>query len=171
MFAHGHKLTRQQYNMFCLADMMASFAEMLSAELADDAAEDSFSFYRAWFGKRIENPREAIVHHSVLGRFSLRHGNWKLLLAPGSGGRTAPLGIEATSQGLPEMQLYNMEADIGETNNLIDQYPEKVAALVELLESYVARGRSTPGTDQQNEVDIDIWKRELNSIEPHPNYR
>ncbi len=158
-------------HLVCLSDMMATFAEMLSVELTDKTGEDSFSFYQAWFSNPVRNPREAIVHHSVLGRCYIRKGDWKLLLAPGSGGRTAPLGIEAMDLGLPEIQLYNIKADLGEKNNLLEQYPKKVSELVRTLEGYVANGRSTPGIYQQNEVQVDIWKSELNTIEPHSRYR
>jgi hypothetical protein len=30
--------------------------------------------------------------------------------------------------------------------------------LTKLLESFVAQGRSTPGSPQSNAVDVDIWK-------------
>ncbi|RAJ07996.1 sulfatase family protein [Arenibacter echinorum] len=165
------KAHSQSNQLICLTDMMATFAEMLSEELPDEVGEDSFSFFNSWFGKAVNNPRESIVHHSVHGRFSIRKGDWKLLLAPGSGGRTAPFGIETIKLGLPQVQLYNMKEDLGEKNNLVAQYPEKITDLIALLESYVSKGRSTLGAIQKNEVEIDIWKNELNSTEPHPSYR
>ena len=59
------------------------------------------------------------------------------------------------------MQLYNLKDDIGETNNLVAKYPEKVVALVALLKTCVADGRSTPGAVQKNDAKIDIWKMQL----------
>ena len=41
--------------------------------------------------------------------------------------------------------LKTVGADIGETRNVYDQFPEVVERLDVLLESYKQRGRSTPG--------------------------
>ena len=35
---------------------------------------------------------------------------------------------------------------------------EKVREMIDLLEEMVNRGRSTPGPDQANDAEIDIWK-------------
>jgi len=102
--------------------------------------------------------REAIVHHSINGRFSIRQGNWKLELCPGSGGWSAPLDTAAKANGLPSIQLYDMSKDIGEQINLQAQHPEVVARLTRLLEKYVAEGRSTHGKPQSNTVVPDIRK-------------
>jgi len=50
-------------------------------------------------------------------------------------------------------QLYNMETDIGEQQNLISKHPEKAQALRALLDEQIANGRSTPGPKQQNDVE------------------
>lgn len=39
-----------------------------------------------------------------------------------------------------------------------DKHPEVVARLTKLLEKYVADGRSTPGTPQQNAVPVQLVK-------------
>lgn len=145
--------------LICLSDMMATFAELFSVDFADDTAEDSISFLPALFGRPLAKPREAIVHHSVAGHFSIRQNEWKLLLAPGSGGWTAPKGAAAIKAGLPKRQLYNMTEDIGEKDNLLEAHPEQVRALLALLDSYVKLGRSTPGEAQTNDAEIDIWKK------------
>jgi len=52
---------------------------------------------------------------------------------------------------LPAMQLYNLAADIGEKNNLINEYPEKAAELKVAIKKIILNGRSTPGQIQENE--------------------
>jgi hypothetical protein len=80
--------------------------------------------------------REALVHHSINGSFSIRQGKWKLELCPSSGGWSAPKpGKDAAD--LPKTQLYNMVDDIGEKKNLEAQHPEVVKALTELLQLFV----------------------------------
>ncbi|MBT4411080.1 MAG: hypothetical protein HOC82_14670, partial [Bacteroidetes bacterium] len=56
------------------------------------------------------------------------------------------------------MQLYNLENDIVEQNNLYNTYPDKVFELTTLLEKYVYDGRSTPGLPQNNTGSPDIWR-------------
>ena len=82
--------------------------------------------------------------------------SWVLALCPGSGGWSRPRDEEAARQGLPPVQLYDLEADIGQQNNLADKHPEVVAQLRSLLEKYVAEGRSTPGKPQRNDVPVAI---------------
>jgi hypothetical protein len=52
--------------------------------------------------------------------------------------------------GLPPIQLYDLSRDIGERENVQDQYPEVVETLKALLSRYVKNGRSTPGAHQPN---------------------
>ena len=56
------------------------------------------------------------------------------------------------------MQLYDLEADIGERRNLIDERPDVVTQLRDLLTTYIHRGRSTPGAAQENWGGCD-WKQ------------
>jgi hypothetical protein len=100
--------------------------------------------------------REAIVHHSINGSFSLRQGNWKLELCPDSGGWSEPKPGTKAAQGLPPTQLYDLSQDIGELKNVAAEHPDIVARLTKLLEHYVAEGRSTPGAPQSNTTPVRI---------------
>jgi arylsulfatase A len=143
-----------------LSDMTASLADLIDYELPDNAAEDSISFLPVLTNSESDHARTAIIHHSGAGRFSIRRGKWKLILAPGSGGLSKPDFKTSWQQGLPELQLYNLEQDLAEQDNLQAQYPELTAELVALLEKQVQNGRSTAGASQANDIKkIDIWKR------------
>jgi arylsulfatase A-like enzyme len=142
----------------CLTDLMATAADILDRDLPVSAGEDSVSFLPALLGKDRGPLREATVHHSIRGAFSIRQGDWKLNLCPGSGGWSDPRPNSKGITKLPMVQLYNLASDIGEQNNLADQHPEKVAELTALLEDYAKRGRSTPGPDQPNNGDVDIYR-------------
>ena len=137
---------------------MATCAEILGEKLPDNAGEDSVSILPALLGTAVAPLREAVVHHSIHGNFSIRQGNWKLELCPGSGGWSAPKPGAPAEKGLPKVQLYDLGADVGETKNVQAEHPEIVEKLTKLLEKYVAEGRSTPGVPQKNAVDVDIWK-------------
>jgi hypothetical protein len=47
-----------------------------------------------------------------------------------------------------------MSKDVGERTNEHAQHPEVVAKLTALLENYVAKGRSTPGAKQNNDLKV-----------------
>jgi arylsulfatase A-like enzyme len=156
----------QSDQLLCLTDFMATAADILGAKLPPNAGEDSVSFLPALLGKDTKPLREAIVHHSINGSFSIRQGRWKLELCPGSGGWSAPRpGVHDTS-ALPLVQLYDLAADIGEKNNTQAEHPDIVAGLTRLLEKYVADGRSTPGKPQKNTVEPDIWKAGKQAHQP-----
>ena len=143
----------------CLTDLMATCAGLVGATLPDNAAEDSVSLLSVLAGTATNPVREAVVHHSIQGKFAIRQGPWKLELCPGSGGWSKPGDKEAKKQGLPAVQLYDMMQDAGERRNLAAEKPEVVKQLTALLEKYVADGRSTPGAPQKNDAPIDLWKR------------
>ncbi|GAI30601.1 unnamed protein product, partial [marine sediment metagenome] len=134
----------------CLTDLLATCAAIVGDTLPDNAGEDSYSILPAMSGQTRDNTiREATVHHSVNGSFAIRKGKWKLCMCPGSGGWSSPTPQEAKELDLPPVQLYNLETDIGEQNNLVDQYPEIVEELTKLLRDYIRNGRSTPGESQE----------------------
>jgi arylsulfatase A-like enzyme len=135
----------------CLVDLMATCADLLGEKLPDDAGEDSVSHLPIWRGQRLDRSlREATVHHSRDGSFSIRQGRWKLEMCPGSGGWSHPRPGEEC-EGLPPIQLYDLESDIGERENVYDAHPEVVVRLERLLTEYVRNGRSTRGSPQENQ--------------------
>lgn len=148
-----------------LTDLTATVAEMVGVKLPENAAEDSISFLPALRGEAIPGAREAIVHHSISGKFAIRTPKWKLLLAPGSGGWSSPNDVKAKEMGLPAIQLYDMEKDPGETKNVQAENPKVVEELTRLLKAYVANGRSTPGPVRENDIQkIDLWKGNRKSV-------
>jgi arylsulfatase A-like enzyme len=136
--------------IICLTDLMATCAAIVGEELADDTGEDSYSILPVMTDAEYEGPiREATVHHSINGSFSIRQGQWKLEMCPGSGGWSHPRPGKAT-EGLPPIQLYDMKGDVSEKRNVYQDHPEVVEVLIKLLTDYVKNGRSTPGSPQKN---------------------
>ncbi|MCJ7681557.1 MAG: arylsulfatase, partial [Candidatus Aminicenantes bacterium] len=142
----------------CLTDLMATAADILKERLPDDTAEDSVSLLPNLTGTARAPVREAVVHHSINGSFSIRKGRWKLELCPGSGGWSDPRPEKAQELGLPDMQLFDLSSDIGEKINVCERHPEVADELLRLLRVYVDRGRSTSGRPQANDVPVRIIK-------------
>jgi arylsulfatase A-like enzyme len=142
----------------CLTDLLATCAEILEVSLPDNSGEDSVSLLPALLGRNTGPLREGTVHHSINGSFAIRAGVWKLCLCPGSGGWSTPRPNRDNTDQLPGVQLFNLQDDPAEQRNLAGSEPGKVAELTALLQDYISRGRSTPGTVQPNAVPIELFK-------------
>lgn len=117
----------------CLTNLMATCADILGVKDARIKTEDSYSILSVLLGKNDQVPQQpAVVHSSSIGFFAIRKGDWKLIEGLGSGGFTQPKEIEP-KPGEPVGQLYNLAKDVGETQNLYTQQPEKVQELRKLL--------------------------------------
>jgi arylsulfatase A len=126
-----------------LVDILATVAEAIGERLDADAAEDSISFLAALQRPDAAFDRgAALVAQSGNGSFAIREGRWKLCLAPGSGGLSAPRPGAPEERTLPAVQLYDLAADPSETTNLQDKHPDIVRRLTATLETYRKRGRS-----------------------------
>jgi len=145
------KAGSQSDALVCTTDLMATCAEVAGAELPGTAGEDSVSFAPALRGEPMVSTRKGVIHHSVGGLFAYREGKWKILLTKGSGGWTK----EKMSDNSPA-QLYDMEADPGETKNLYKTHPEVFKRLLAQLNSDVERGRSTEGENLSNDGKVNL---------------
>jgi len=123
--------------LICLADLFATAAGIVGADLPARAAEDSFNILPALRGGELPADRPAVVHHSIDGMFAIRERRWKLVLGKGSGGWDGK--GEADD---PPGQLYDMQADQREQKNLYTSEPEVVKRLSDLLKTYQDTGRS-----------------------------
>lgn len=142
--------------LVCQTDLLATCADALGEELPDEAGEDSVSMMPILRSDGGSN-RESAIHHSIAGKFAIRTRRWKLVLCPGSGGWSKP-DAEAATEGLPVVQLYDLETDPHEDRNLCEAHPDIVRELLGRLKQHIADGRSTTGAKQPNDADIDIWK-------------
>jgi arylsulfatase A len=142
----------------CLCDILATCADIVGIDLPDNAGEDSVSNLPVWHGKSLDaSLREATIHHSIDGSFSIRKGKWKLEMCSGSGGWSYPRPGEEC-KGLAPIQLYNLATDIGEQRNVYNDHPDVVEEMKALLTKYVESGRSTPGTKQGNTGPVE-WEQ------------
>ncbi len=153
-----------------LNDLAATLADIADIELSDGEAVDSVSFLPQLDDPRTAGERLPLVMQSPLA-FAVRHRQWKLALTPGSGARgrwgTRPIPEKAWPDALrsfgavpgdadlrkaPFVQLYDLDRDIGETQNRASERPEVVSRLSGILDDVITRGRSTPGPVQANDV-------------------
>uniref|UniRef100_UPI00321647CA sulfatase family protein n=1 Tax=uncultured Draconibacterium sp. TaxID=1573823 RepID=UPI00321647CA len=137
--------------LLCTTDLFATVADIIGREYMDNVAEDSYSFLPALGVDSKTETRKSIVHHSINGSFAYRKGNYKVNFCPGSGGWSAPRPNSEGIDILPSVQLYNLNEDIGEQNNIQDKHPEIVEEFRAELSKMVKDGRSTKGEPQKND--------------------
>ena len=131
-----------------LTDMMATFAAIVGKELPPAAGPDSYNVLPALLGKELPDPdRPMMMLSGGMGALSIRVGKWKLIDGQGDCGyahfRAGKLMPEP-KPGDPPAQLYDLEADLGESSNLHDQHPEIVQSLRILMQRIRDEGRSRP---------------------------
>jgi arylsulfatase A len=129
----------------CLCDLMATCADIVGLTLPANVAQDSYSFLHTLTGTPASGPvRDALVHHSGDGMFSLRKGRWKLIHGLGSGGFTEPRHVEPYPGG-PLGQLYDMESDAREAANVWLEHPGTVEEFMHALARLQSLGFTRPG--------------------------
>ena len=126
-------------DVVCLADLMATAAEITGAKIPLNAGEDSVSILPDLMGTAKVPVREATVHQSIAGDLAIRQGPWKLIFK---------------TTGVRE--LYNLADDLSETRNVITNQADVSGRLAKLMQSYITNGRSTPGAPQKNKHDIKL---------------
>ena len=117
-------------------DLLATFAEIIGAEIPDESGEDSQSFASVLSDPASTHSRQPLVNHGASGRFAITAGHLKLILPH------RKLSAE----------LYDLSTDPGEQHDIARDHPDQVADLQNQLTDIVCNGRSTPGTKQPNDT-------------------
>jgi arylsulfatase A-like enzyme len=139
-------------SLVSLNDFYATFADMLDYKLADNEAEDSYSLWSVLSRKGLTS-RPDVVCASANGSLSIRTPQFKLIFAAGSGGWGYPRKSSDLA-GLPLLQLFDIQKDPSEKNNLINsvKYAVEIKKMTFLMRKYVEDGRSTPGKKVNNDT-------------------
>jgi arylsulfatase A-like enzyme len=118
-------------------DLMSSFASLTGQSLSSNEGPDSFNQINALLGKTVKG-RDWLVEHS--GRLSIIKDDWKYI-EPGPGPKLLlNTDTETGNDIIP--QLYNINIDIGEKNNIAKHNPDLVKELSELLRKIKDDGRT-----------------------------
>jgi len=128
-----------------ITDIFATCASLIGKSLPENAGEDSVSFLKCLYGKQEGPFREASVQQSGKKALAIRKGKWKLIV-----------------HGDNKRELFDLNADIGEKQNAIQAHPKLAEELALLLQSYLDKGRSTPGKAQPLEYKISLGEVRYN---------
>lgn len=135
-------------------DIFPSLAEVTNSELPDEII-DGKSAWSLLTGKTNESPQEAyFFYYRVNELFGVRYGKWKLYFphtyrtmngqAPGKDG----LPGEYKMVDLKQIELYDLESDASETNNVAASNAKVIATIKKLADDMRTRlGDSLMGMD------------------------
>ena len=126
------KATRSE-EIIQTSDFYPTILNQLGIQIPSDHKVDGLDISPALAGEKIHRkgiityfPDHAMVPDWVPTAISLHSGDWKLLRLFHQG-----------EKGAHDYLLYNLTEDIGEKNNLADQYPERVKAMDLVLENAI----------------------------------
>lgn len=134
--------------MVSLTDLFATCAELIGKDLPATGAEDSLSFLAAALDQSAHAARTSVVNHSNHGEFAYREGPWKLAFT--MSGRNLE-----QSRGKPTIpELYRLDQDIAEANDLASQHPEIVQRMTKAFRKLITDGASRPGQEASNDTAV-----------------
>jgi arylsulfatase A-like enzyme len=115
--------------LVCQIDFMASFAALVGEKLPAGAGRDTTNVLPALIG---DSPRgrDALVEHS--GTLALRQRNWKFI--PANKGEAFTRNTRTETGNVPEPQLYDLNSDPGEKQNVAAAYPGVLNEMRTLLQ-------------------------------------
>jgi arylsulfatase A-like enzyme len=99
-------------------DLLPTFAKLAGAEVPTDRVIDGKDIWPV-LTQGASTPHEAFFYHRTNNLHAVRSGNWKLHI----------------EEGKPT-ELYNLESDIGETNNVLEKNPDVVNRLLPYIEAF-----------------------------------
>jgi arylsulfatase A len=124
-------------------DILPTFAHLLGAKLHEHPKMDGKNILPLMEKPAEANsPHQAFLYYQGDALEAIRSGRWKLFVAPHTNKRIRKGGD--AGQGLyenlkePALQLYDLEADVSETNDVAAQHPEVVKELAALAEQHAA---------------------------------
>ncbi|NNJ24107.1 sulfatase family protein [Alienimonas chondri] len=124
---------RESDELLTTMDLLPTFASLAGAELPDVTLDgkDASAFL---LGKTNESPRDEYLYYSGCLLTGVRSGRWKLVLPR----EANPSGLGwwgRMIEAVPETQLFDLDADPGETTNVAGAHPQVVARLMDRIEA------------------------------------
>lgn len=116
----------KSHQLISFVDVLATIADITNYSLSENDAPDSVSFLpllQQTYKSKSQFRNSPLVLQSGSGFMTIRDGHWKLIQGLGSGGFSNPKRLKP-QPGQPSSQLYNLQTDLEESNNLYSKYPK-----------------------------------------------
>ncbi|MBN2316566.1 MAG: sulfatase [Sedimentisphaerales bacterium] len=128
----GHvPVGRVSHAIFSTMDFMPTLGGLAGYEVPKDRIIDGVDQTALLLGKSETGARDHIYYLCRNEMHGVRKGKWKLLLP-----NRKNYYSYVKDRGSEGMELYNLESDIGEKNNVVKQHPEIVSELLGLIKAF-----------------------------------
>jgi arylsulfatase A-like enzyme len=118
--------------MINITDIYSTLVEVVSGEKpTGEEAPDSVSFAPTMLGESQE-ARAAMITSNVAGLHAIREGDWKYI--DGRYPKGTPQNFMKSTKKQSVKALYNLKVDPSETKNVVDDYPELVGRMQQMLD-------------------------------------
>lgn len=114
--------------MVCQIDLLTSIAELVGS---DKTAADSKDLLETFLGNTEQGREELVIE--ATSRTACRKESWVLIPPYDGPSRNTLVNIELGNSD--EFQLYNLEADPGQQNNLANENPDKLQEMIREFEA------------------------------------
>ena len=130
--------------MVCTIDLAASFAALTETKLPNDACLDSLNVIDALLGKSDASGRDHLIEqdNGKGGNYGYRVGKWKLQRHDKKQARNVVVEGQLANTAVPRYQLFDLEADPAEKQNVIDQNTDLADKMKAVLQKLLDDGRS-----------------------------
>ena len=123
-----------------------SLNHLVDHHIHDNDCLDSLDVSDALLGKEGAKGRDHLIQqdNGNNGNYGLRVGNWKLLRHERGKARNLIVEQELANTNVPEYQLFDLDVDPAEKNNLYKIKTEQAKALTKKLQQAIDNGRTRP---------------------------
>ena len=116
-------------------DLLPTFAAVADTEVPADRTIDGGDLRPLMFNEpEAQSPRDAFFYYCYTNLQAVRSGRWKLVLPRPEHPPWTGWSGRFVGEGVAEPELYDLDADIGENDDIAAAYPEVVSRLTELAE-------------------------------------
>lgn len=135
-------------------DFLPTFIALAGGTVPSDRKIDGKDFSPLLLGRSKESPHEARYYYHGYNLQAVRAGPWKLAIANQSEGMSK--GGPSVPASMDKPRLYNLEADIGERNDVAAAHPDvvnRLKGLAEKMTADIGNGQPGPGVRPAGEVE------------------
>ena len=127
-------------------DLLPTIAAITGKPLANERKIDGMDVSALWKGTKEKSPRKEFIYYTSRGDLEgLRSGKWKLLVKKPRANRRA--NANQQKNRAPQVFLFDLKADVGEQNNLVEAKPamvKKLKARMEALDAEITQNARQP---------------------------
>ena len=126
-------------------DLLPTIARLSGSKLPKTHKIDGKDISGLFNGKLTASPRNEFIHYTSRGDLEgIRQGDWKLLIKKPRQQRN---NNQANQTKPPQIMLFNLDIDLGETTNLAEEHPdivERLTARMTKLDAEIAKNARAP---------------------------